>query len=100
MGVTADLEEFRRSAERFRGLEPGPAVSWTVPYRSGGPLSDGLAITQDRKARAAAEFVAAKDRGVSAVADGLDRIAGNLDEFDRQGAESIRRLFPEPGGQR
>lgn len=97
MGVTANPDMIRVYGEMFRGIpEKEPPLTPEPLLGPDGPLSNGLAGAANLKAFAAADFARTKDMGTVAAGDGLVRIAANLEDFDRQGADAISRLFPTP----
>ena len=76
-----------------------PSLRSTTLLGAGGELSGELAGAQNHAAIEAARFARAKDDGMAATGKGLLNIADHFADFDRQGAEGIRRLFtaPAPG---
>jgi hypothetical protein len=97
MGVTGNPDELRRSGEMFVDLpRREPPLAPTPLFGGDGPLSAGLATAQNQIAYTAADFARTKDDGTVAAGQGLLEIAKNVTEFDRQGAEAIERLLPEP----
>jgi hypothetical protein len=95
MGVTGVPDAIRLYGEMFQAIpEKEPPLRPRALLGPDGPLSAGLAGTQNLKAFAAADFAQTKDQGTVAAGAGLVLIAARLDEFDRQGANGIRQLFP------
>ena len=78
----------------FRGIpDEGPIrVAPKVLYTDG-PLGGGLAGAQDDRALAADEFMAAMNGGITAIGEGLMRIADHVTDIDLGGRDAITRLF-------
>ena len=91
-GIPHKIEQYggflRRVPEAAGKLPEAPVLGY-------GPLSAELASVQNPKADNAFRFASAMDAATIAAGDGLIHIAMNLEEFDRQGANAIARLFPD-----
>jgi hypothetical protein len=97
MGVTGVPAAIGLYGEMFKGIpKKEPPLRPETLLGPDGPLSAGLAAVQNLKAFAAADFGRTKDQGIAAAGDGLILIGTRLEEFDRQGADGIARLFPVP----
>lgn len=97
MAVTGNPDEIRRSGEMFVDLPSREPPLAPTPLLAGdGPLSSGLATTQNQIAYTAADFARTKDEGTVAAGNGLLEISRNVTEFDRKGAKAIEELLPPP----
>lgn len=97
MGVRANHDALQRFGREFQGIPAQePRLPAPVALGQDTPLSTGLAQAS-AKAFAAADFAAAKDRGLVAAGDALLRIDADLEHFDAKGRAAILGQAAEGG---
>jgi hypothetical protein len=95
MAVTGDPDRLAYYGEEFKAIPSKVSVRLTpAELATDGPISSGLAETHRVKADAAVRFAREMDDGLVTAGTGLVRIAANLADVDRRGADAIAELFP------
>lgn len=77
------------------GMPVVPPVESTL-LLGDGPLSTGLDSALAQPLSAASQFTEEVDGGLAETGRGLETLARDVEEIDREGAKAIKNVFPEP----